>query len=333
MRCKRNAERDSKVHGGVIMKKAIVTGANGFVGSAVVRELLAHGIQVVALVHGNHCDRLPEESDALTILPMRLEAIADLRAPLTDSDYDAFYHFAWKGSAGASRSDPRLQLANVQWTVEALKLAHDIGCRRFVGAGSIMEQEVQTAVRTQGSRPGLGYIYGGSKAAAHMLCMSVAANLGIGLVWTQITNAYGIGEVSPRMVNTTIRKVLAGEPPQFTAGTQNYDFVYIDDVARAFRLIGEKGKPFYSYLIGSGTARPLREFLLEMKAAIAPDMHFVFGDLPFTGTNLPLSAFDVGETQRDTGFRANISFAEGTKRTRDRMIEKQMSSGGYFAVR
>ena len=54
--------------------------------------------------------------------------------------------------------------------------------------------------------------------------------------------------------------------PQFTAGTQNYDFVYIDDVARAFRLIGEKGKPFHEYLIGSSTARPLKEFLLEMKA-------------------------------------------------------------------
>ena len=43
-----------------------------------------------------------------------------------------------------------------------------------------------------------------------------------------ITNAYGVGERSPRMVNTTIQKCIRGEAPQFTAGTQNYDFVYID---------------------------------------------------------------------------------------------------------
>ena len=119
------------------------------------------------------------------------------------------------------------------------------------------------------------------------------------------------------MVNTTIRKCIKGEAPQFTAGTQNYDFVYIDDVARAFYLIGKNGKPFHEYLIGSSTARPLKEFLLEMKQSIAPDLDFIFGDIPFTGTNLPLSIFDCSQTEKDTGFKAEISFAEGTKRTRD----------------
>ena len=118
-------------------------------------------------------------------------------------------------------------------------------------------------------------------------------------------------------MNTTIRKCIKGEAPQFTAGTQNYDFVYIDDVARAFYLIGKNGKPFHEYLIGSSTARPLKEFLLEMKQSIAPDLDFIFGDIPFTGTNLPLSVFDCSQTEKDTGFKAEISFAEGTKRTRD----------------
>lgn len=298
------------------MKKAIVTGANGFVGSAVTRELLRQGVHVVALVHGNHRDHLPKNS-ALTVLPMELVAMLELRDVLKDDDYDIFYHFAWNGSAGAARADTQLQLANAQWTVDALRLAHAVGCRRFVGAGSIMEQEVMATVYTQGSRPGLGNIYSGGKVIAHMLCQTVAAQLGIDLVWPVITNAYGVGEVSARMVNTTIRKILAGEEPQFTAGTQNYDFVYIDDIARAFYLIGEKGKPFHQYIIGSGTARPLKEFLLEMKESIAPDLPFHFGDVPYTGTNLPLAAFDTKETAHDTGFYASISFAEGVRRTQD----------------
>lgn len=171
------------------------------------------------------------------------------------------------------------------------------------------------AAYTQGNQPGLGYIYGGGKVIAHIMCMSVAAQIGMELVWPEITNAYGVGEKSPRMVNTTIQKCMRGETPQFTTGTQNYDFVYIDDVARAFRLIGERGKPFHEYLIGSSTARPLKEFLLEMQASIAPELPFHFGDVPFTGVDLPLSKFDCTQTEQDTGFKAQVSFAEGCKRT------------------
>ena len=186
-----------------------------------------------------------------------------------------------------------------------------------------MEHETLAAAYKDGNHPGLGYIYGGGKLIAHVMSMSVAADIGIDLVWAEITNAYGVGELSPRFVNTTIRKIIHGEPLQFTAGTQNYDFVYIDDVARAFYLIGENGKPFCEYLIGSSQAKPLREFILEMKAAVAPEREFIFGDVPFTGTNLPLEKFDCSKTERDTGFRAQVSFGEGVRRTMEWLKEKE----------
>lgn len=296
------------------MKKAIVTGANGFVGAAMVKELADNGYEVIALARKNHCDHIPV-GERIHFVPFELDQAEKLKEVIPTDTYEAFYHFAWTGSAGTARADTKLQLQNAQWTIDCMRASKVLGCKRFVPAGTIMEHETIAAAYTQGNQPGPGYIYGSSKAVAHMMCMSIAAKEGIDLIWPKITNAYGPGERSPRLVNTTIRKCIAGESPQFTAGTQNYDFVYIDDIARAFRLIAENGKSFHHYLIGSSQAKPLKEFLLEMKAAIAPNLDFKFGDVPFTGINLPLSVFDASETEKDTGFKAKISFGEGCRRT------------------
>lgn len=296
------------------MKKVILTGATGFVGNAVLKELIKNNIYVIAVSRSEKPQNIPN-SKFVKYISCDLSEMEKLESKITDRDIDTFYHFAWNGSAGPARADTELQLKNAQWTIDSLNVAKKIGCKRFVVAGSIMEHETVAATYTQGNRPGLGYIYGSGKLVAHTMAMSVANNIGIDLIWAEITNAYGIGELSPRMVNTTLRKVIRKEIPQFTAGTQNYDFVYIDDVARAFYLIGKNGKPFNDYVIGSSTAKPLRDFLLEMKDSVAPDLDFIFGDIPFTGINLPLEKFDCSKTEKDTGFRAEISFAEGTKRT------------------
>jgi UDP-glucose 4-epimerase len=296
------------------MKKVIVSGANGFVGSALTRELVVNNITVIALDMQGCSGNLPN-SPLVTFIPMSLDDLSSMKASIRPGDYDTFFHFAWAGSAGSARADTALQLKNAQWTVDCLRLAKELGCKRFVCAGSIMEHETIAAAFSAGNKPGLGYIYGSGKLVAHTMCKSVAADIGIDLVWAQITNAYGAGERSPRFVNTTLRKIIHGEPLQFTAGTQNYDFVYIDDVARAFHLIGKNGKPFCEYIIGSSNAKPLRKFVLEMKSAIAPEKEFIFGDMPFTGTDLPISAFDCSKTEKDTGFKSQISFAEGCKRT------------------
>lgn len=298
------------------MKSVIVTGATGFIGRAVIKELLKHGYKIYALVREGREDLLPQTEQCVPIIG-DLNNMLSILEKMPKDEPETFYHLAWTGTSGKHRFDTQLQLRNAQLTIDNLRAAKLVGCKRFVCAGSIMEHETMAVTFSQGCRPAPGYIYGSAKLVTHAMCRSVAGSIGIDLLWASITNAYGIGENSQRMVNTTIKKCLSGETPSFTAGTQNYDFIYIDDVARCFRLIGEKGVAFHDYCVGSGFAKPLRDFLLEMNQEIAPDIKFKFGEVPFTGINLPLSCFDCSETERDTGFKARISFREGCRKTYD----------------
>lgn len=302
------------------MKCAVISGANGFVGRAVLRELLDNNYLVYAIIRKGREAFLPKVDNCIPVI-CDLENIKSLANQINIPKGAIFYHFAWAGASGQDRANTQLQLRNVQWTIDTLCVASELCCSRFVVAGSIMEKETIAAAFAQGNRPGLGYIYGSGKVAAHAMAKSKAVSLGIDLIWTYITNAYGAGERSARMVNTTILKCIKKESPKFTAGTQNYDFVYIDDVAKAFRLLGEKGRPYKDYVIGSGSAKPLREFLLEMQAAVAPHIDFSFGDVPFTGVNLSLEDYSTQELEQDVGFHTDVSFSEGCKLTYDWLKE------------
>ena len=298
------------------MKKTIVTGANGFVGSHVCKELCDKGVKVYAVVkdENENIDSI-KNLENLTIVYCDLDSITTLSEKITDRDVDVFYHFAWVGTSSVLRCDENIQTKNALWTVQALRTADSMNCKKFVNAGSIMEKEVYMAVCAQESKPALGYIYGAAKLYARTICKPIANSLNIDMCWAVITNTYGVGEISPRFVNSTIRKIIAGEPLQFTAATQNYDFIYIDDVAKAFVAIGEYGKANKEYTIGSGNAKPLKEFIIELIQALAPDSTPLFGDVPFTGVNIPLDCFDTSDIENDCHFKPTISFAEGASLT------------------
>ena len=296
------------------MERVIITGADGFVGSNTVEYFLQQGVEVLAIDIPEASRRLKENS-ALSYLSCDIANKALIMDKVKQNYYDTFVHFAWAGSAGPQRVDAKLQIENAFNTLECMKTAKELGCKRFVCAGSIMEFEMEYAIHGQGCAPSTAYMYSLGKLTAHGLCKSLAKELDIELVWPIITNAYGVGEYSPRFVNATLRKIINNESLQFTAATQNYDFVYITDVVKAFYLISKNGKPFCEYIIGSGDAKPLKEFILEMVEGCGAIQEPIFGDIPFTGVNLPLSVYDTTATMEDTGFKAAIPFGKGAKIT------------------
>lgn len=295
------------------MKKVLVTGANGFIGKTLVKALLESQYKVIAL--DVRFDDVLTADERVTCVNVMGKEVGSLINEIPVDEYDCFFHLAWAATSGPGRADYVVQLNNVKLACDYIKLCSAIGCKRVVYASSINEMETYEYLQSDNIEPSGGYIYGTGKLAAHLMGETVAKLNGVEFIPVIITNIYGVGEKSARMVYTSIKKLINKEHCSFTAGYQTYDFIYITDAINSIIEVSEKGKAFNRYYIGSGEPKPLREFLLEMKNIVDPSAEIGLGDIPFTGVDISYSQFDLKKVEEDTGYQNKVSFAEGIKMT------------------
>lgn len=305
------------------MKKAIVTGANGFVGSAVCKELSANGTQVIAVVRNEdeNVDAIKDLSN-LRIVYCDLSNFIGLSDLIPDRDTDVLYHFAWVGSAGVLRGDLNTQINNIKYSCDTVKTCAVLNCKRFVFAASIMEYEIAAQMETD-AKPSISSLYCSAKIAADYMARTIAGDLGIEYIRAVISNIYGPGENSPRLINTSIRKLLKGEHCSFSEGNQLYDFIYISDAAKAFVALGNDGKANRTYYIGNQDPKPLKEFLINVRDCVNPEIGIGLGELPSNGVSLTYREFDINAVKRDTGFIPEVSFTEGIRNVIDWLKERK----------
>lgn len=297
------------------MKKTVITGANGFIGSALCNMLHRQNIEVIAVVRNESSDLSAiKQLPGLRIVYCSLEQLKNLADFIPDRDIDIFYHLAWSGSAGILRGDSDVQTKNIQYACDAVRACHRLGGKKFIFASSIMEYETEQLMTTENT-PELYSAYPTAKLAANYMARATAGSFGIEYIRALISNVYGPGETSPRLINSSLRKLLAGEHCAFSPGTQLYDFIYISDAAEAFYLLGKMGRANRTYYLGSQCPRPLKEFLLVMRDSVDASISIGLGELPFTGVSLTYREFDITALKKDTGFVSKVGFAEGIQKT------------------
>lgn len=299
-----------------MIKSAVITGASGMLGQALIRYLTKLNIRTLAIVRpGSARNEILFPQDCVKVVECDLSDLLCLQDMLTDT-YDAFFHFGWSGTFGTSRNDFYGQNENVRYTLDAVELAHRLQCKVFLGAGSQAEYGRVGNRKLSGDLPAFPENgYGMAKLCAGQMSRLLCREYGIRHVWTRILSVYGPGDKPHTMVMSGIYAMLRGERPAYTKGEQLWDYLHCDDAARAFYLAAEKGKDGAVYCIGSGNARPLKTYIEEIKNAIDPGIQIQFGAIPYQEKQVMYLCADIDDLKKDTGFLPEITFEEGIKST------------------
>ena len=290
------------------MKKYIVTGAAGFLGCNLTERLMQEeDAHIYAVVRPNspHDARLTP-SERLTIVPADLSDYARLDE-MIGTPCDVFFHLAWQGG----RYDFAEQYGNIADTIGALEAAACLGCKRFICTGSQAEYGRQTALITEETCPHPVCAYGAAKLAACALSRQRAADLGITWIWGRVFSLYGKYEQEGRMLPALVKSLRSEQTFALSSlGAQNWDYLYAADAADALLALAKRGRAGEIYNIAHGGYRPLREYIEEARAVIAPQCDVAYGAADADVFSLQPS---VEKIFRDTGWRPMTDFADGLR--------------------
>ncbi len=296
---------------------AVVTGASGMLGQALIRLLVSKGIFVYAVVRaGSKQNEWMMRHERVHFVECDLAELTSLAEKIGEK-CDAFFHFGWGGTFGANRNNYYGQLDNVRYTLDAVEAAKELGCFVFLGAGSQAEfGRVPDGIKLNSSlkeNPETGY--GIAKLSAGQMSRALCREYGIRHIWTRILSVYGPGDKDRSMVMSGICAMLRGEMPQYTKGEQIWDYLYCDDAAEAFYLAAERGKDGAVYCVGSGKERRLRDYIKDIRDVICPGREIEFGGIPYYDKQVMYLCADIRELTDDTGFEPRTLFPDGIRRT------------------
>lgn len=292
------------------MKKVIVTGANGFIGSSLIKKMIANNVEVVAVDITFAGYRLPS-SDLIIKLESGVDAALGEKIP--SGEYDAFYHLAWRGVNGAEKADPSVQLANIQMAVDCANICKKLNVKKLLCAGTVAENATFSLPNLEKTSGGM--MYGVAKHACRLILEDYCKNIGQQFVWMQFSNIYGVGNKTGNLVSYTLGELLAGKDATFGPALQPYDFIYVDDLIEAVYRLGANDTNKSFYYIGSGSPRILKDYLIRIGELAGCTEKVGIGIRPDDGIKYTMDMFCNKDLVEAIGEYTLTSFDDGIIRT------------------
>jgi nucleoside-diphosphate-sugar epimerase len=298
-----------------VVKKAIITGATGVVGSAVAKYLVSQGLSVLCLgrqaLDQSNASRLFGDGATYVNLNMdEVEALPERMKELSWSSDSAtvFFHFAWQGQERLADGSFADQLDNAIYAAEAVRIAKTLGCGRFINAGTLEETFMEIFLQARRDEPYRSgqTNYALAKLAARDMCKMVAYLEKIDYVHTRLSVPLAPDLSRGTYIASTLKKIAKGEVYEVPRNEQLFDIVLTDDVARAYYLIGQKGRNKADYFIGTSKPATLKQYFAQFEQLVQGVP--IKLDEPIHDHHARF--FDTQALHQDTGFVASASFQD-----------------------
>jgi nucleoside-diphosphate-sugar epimerase len=300
--------------------RALVTGASGFIGSHLVRRLVADGVEVHALTSATssvYGVRLVPVREQITVHEGSLadrsamDALAGAVRPTHVFHLGAYTHVgkSWQ------RVDECIQV-NVQGTVNLLQALERVGYRRFVNVGtSEIYGDVPAPFREdQPVRPISPYA--ASKYGAECFARVLHQGRGAPIVFLRPFNAYGPAQSTDRVIPEIIVRALRGEPVRMTQGRQTREFNYVADLVDAMvRAAATDGVEGELFNLGCGEDVAVRDVASTVLAMLGNPVEAHFGALPERPTEIWTMRSDSRRAVDRLGWKPQHSLSDGLAKT------------------
>jgi UDP-glucose 4-epimerase len=299
------------------IRRALVTGGAGFVGSHVTEALLAAGAETAVLdnLATGHQRNVPR---GVRLYRTDLRSAGEVGRALEEFRPEVVMHLGAQSSVVVSVRDPRLDVdVNVVGMVTLLQacVRHEVRKVVFASSGGTLygEPDHLPCSEDQPIRPRSPY--GASKAAGEALLQAWAATFGLSGTALRLGNVYGPrqdpnGEAG--VIAIFAGRMLRREPVTiFGDGEQERDYVYATDVARMFLLAGEEEQSGV-YNVGTGIGTSVNALYRALAEATEYRMPPVMA--PARAGEVFKVALDPAKAMRRLGWKPHVSLDEGIRR-------------------
>ena len=291
------------------MKKVIITGVTGFIGSALAIRLLSEGIRVYGV--GRNIVRLNELKRHGDFVPVQADfsKYDALEYFITDRCFDMFWHLAWEGvHIPYAQNNYQLQIDNILASSHTASLLKRLECKNACFITSVNEA---ASHKEYNLNP---YYYSIAKRSAKEFFKAICLKQNILCHSVVIPNTYGEGCRNDTGVGFFVKQMLMHEDLNLVPGETLVDWIYIQDLINGMLLAASSGKAYEEYYIGSKEPSSIRSRLIEIKKILQSNSNLVFGAYPENRiTNYDL--LDKEALKRDTGFESMFTFEESIMKT------------------
>lgn len=264
------------------MQNVLVTGANGFVGAAVVDRLLRMNKTVVGLIRDKNYKSRRDILENISVVHGDLRDYETVRYAVSKYEIDTIFHIGAITILKMATYDPKTCFqTNIMGTVNVLEAARE--CKH------VSKVVVASSDKAYGNHDILPYKedyallasdpYSTSKSCTDLLTQSYHYTYGLDTSIVRSGNIFGPGDLNKsRIIPGSILRVLAGERPVIYKGVGNYkrEFMYIEDVVDAYLTVQDRGLPGHAYNIGGSGFQNIFDtvgmILEEMGTDIEPEI-------------------------------------------------------------